>query len=45
MTCKHCGERIIKVNNDYWTHQPAGSSFMDNTDQYCHITIATPKEE
>jgi hypothetical protein len=28
--CANCGKRIIRVN-DWWTHQPAGSAFLDNT--------------
>ena len=43
--CKHCGERIIRVNGGfgpYWTHQPSGATFLDQTHKYCHKTLAEP---
>ena len=48
-TCKHCRERIVLINagsrNEYWTHQPAGASFMDHTHNACRRTVATPAED
>jgi len=47
-TCRHCGDRIILVNyalGPQWTHQPAGSSFLDNTQSFCAHTTAEPVEE
>lgn len=45
LSCVHCGARIVRqdfLGREAYTHQPAGSSFMDNQHAYCHVTVATP---
>jgi len=43
--CKHCGARIVLVNfalGPEWMHQPAGSAFQDDMNQFCVQTKAEP---
>jgi hypothetical protein len=43
--CRHCGERIVRVNfamGPSWEHQPDGAAFMDQMTRYCRTTVAEP---
>lgn len=47
-TCKHCRERIVKVNfalGESWMHQREGASFNDGAYRFCRLTQAEPERQ